>query len=65
MDLYLGGNGEKLRVILNGVAYKLNFYSATSITNGSRLLSYDDYVLMGSDGLYLTVEDAEVLTVEE
>lgn len=65
MGLYLGGNNERLRVILNGVVYRLNFYTTTAIMNGSRLLSSDNYVLLGSDGYYLTVEDIEASTIDE
>ena len=55
MALYLG-NSNKLKVILNGTVYKFNLFSGTPITNGIRLLSFDNYILKDSNGVYLTVE---------
>lgn len=58
MALYLG-NGEKVKINLNGVAYCLNLFSTTPITNGIRLLSLDNYILKDSNGLYLTAKESE------
>lgn len=60
MALYLGSSGKQ-KVILNGVLYRLNFFSTTSITNGIRLLSSDNYILKDENGLYLTVEESDLL----
>lgn len=57
MALYLGSNQVKIN--LNGVSYYLNFFSTTPITNGIRLLSSEIFILKDSNGLYLTVEEAE------
>lgn len=54
MALYLGSSGKRI-VILDGVVYRLNLFSNTALTNGARLLSLDNYILKGSDGMYLTV----------
>lgn len=56
MALYLG-SGEKRRVILGGVVYRLNFFSTIPLTNGAILLSSDNYVLKDSSGLYITVKE--------
>lgn len=55
MALYLG-NSNKLKVIFNGTVYKFNLFSGTPITNGIRLLSFDNCILKDSNGVYLTVE---------
>jgi hypothetical protein len=57
MALYLGS--DKLKINLNGVAYCINLFSETPITNGIRLLSSENYILKDSNGLYLTVKEAE------
>ena len=56
MALYLGSS-EELKVILNGVIYRLNLFSSTPITNGIRLLSSESYILKDSNGLYLTTKE--------
>ena len=58
MALYLGSS-EKLKVNLNGVAYCLNLFSQTPITNGIRLLSSEGYILKDLNRLYLTTKDGE------
>ena len=58
MSLYLGSS-EELKIILNGVVYYLNSYSATPITNNIRLLSSDGYILKDLNELYLTVKESE------
>lgn len=65
MGLYLGSGNQSLKVILNGVVYKLNLYSSTPMTNGVVLLSSDNYILKGSDNQYLTVIEEELLTTGE
>ena len=57
MALYLG-TSEKLKVFLNGVAYRFNFFTTEPITNGVRLLSSDNYVLRDSMGAYLTTSES-------
>ena len=58
MALYLGSS-EKQKVILDGKTYYLNLYSSAPITNGTRLLSSDGYILKDSSGLYLTFKEGE------
>lgn len=53
MALYLGSS-QKEKVILNGIVYTVNLFSAAHVVNGVRLLSSDGYVLKDSTGLYLT-----------
>lgn len=65
MGLYLGSGNQSLKIILNGVVYKLNLYSSTPMTNGVVLLSSDNYILKGSDNQYLTVVEEELLTTGE
>lgn len=64
MGLYLGSGNQNLKIILNGVVYKLNLYSAAPMTNGIILISSDNYMLKDSTGQYLTVSEEEYLTVE-
>lgn len=58
MALYLGSN-NKVKIISDGIAYCLNLFSTTPLTNGAVLLSSDNYRLKDSDGLYLTVKEEE------
>ena len=58
MALYAGTN-DKQKIILNGVVYRLNWFSKTPITNFTRLLSSDNYILQDSKCLYLTVKEDE------
>ncbi len=62
MTLYLGSSGKQ-KIMLNGVAYCLNIFSSEAITNGVRLLSFDNYVLRDSNGLYLTINE-EIINKE-
>lgn len=57
MALYLGG--DKLKINLDGVVYRLNLISQTPILNGIKLLSSENYILKDSNGLYLTVKESE------
>ena len=57
MALYLGSN--KVKVNLDNVLYRLNFFTPIRITNGIILKSLDNYILKDSNGLYLTVESEE------
>lgn len=57
MALYLGS--DKIKANLDGIVYSLNLHSVMPSTNGIRLLSYEDYILKDSNGLYLTVQEAE------
>ena len=58
MALYLG-SGKKQKLISNGAVYYINLFSKTSITNGIKLLSSDNYILKDSNGLYLTAKESE------
>lgn len=58
MALYLGSS-EQVKIRLNGVAYYLNLFSETPITNGIRLLSSDEFILKDANGLYLTTKEDE------
>lgn len=53
MALYIG-NSKKLKFILGGHLFNMNFFTSQPITNGIRLLSSEGYVLKDSKGLYLT-----------
>lgn len=55
MTLYLGR--DKVKINLNGVVYCLNLFSDSAITNGIKLLSYDNYILKDLNGLYLTSKE--------
>ena len=57
MGLYLGG--EKVKILVNDTTYRLNLYSTSPITNGTQLLSSDNYVLKDKDGRYLTLQEAK------
>jgi hypothetical protein len=57
MALYLGE--DKVKINLNGIAYYLNLFSMSPITNGIRLLSSENYILKDSNGLYLTTKESE------
>lgn len=60
MPLYLGS--ERKKIILNGVAYRLNLFTSSEIiTNGIKLLSSENYVLKDVNGVYLTVEEINYL----
>lgn len=59
MALYLGG--DKLKINLDGIVYRLNLYSENPITNGSILLSSDKYILKDCKGVYLTAMQDNVL----
>ena len=56
MALYLGSSGKR-KIILNGIVYCLNLYSATSTTNNGWLLSSDNHILTDSNGVYLIPSD--------
>lgn len=58
MALYLGSS-DKLKINLNNVAYCLNLYSTTPITNGVRLLTLENYILKDSNDLYITSKENE------
>jgi hypothetical protein len=58
MALYLGGS-EELKLILDGVVYRLNLFTSAPVSDFIRLLSSDNYTLQDSNGLYLTVEEEE------
>ena len=47
---------KKYRIITNGKVYDMKLFSSVPITNGIRLLSFDDFTLKDINGLYLTTE---------
>lgn len=57
MTLYLGE--DKVKINLNGIAYCLNLFSATSTINNGWLLSSDNYILQDSNGIYLIIKENE------
>lgn len=57
MTLYLGE--DKVKINLNGIAYCLNLFSATSTINNGWLLSSDNYILQDSNGIYLIIKEDE------
>ena len=63
MGLYLGNSG-RLKLILNGVVYKVNVYTGTQAINGVRLLSSDDYILKDINGEYLTIKENNLILEE-
>lgn len=58
MALYLG-SGEKQKIVIDGISYNLKLFSSKPITNGTRLLSSENYTLKDSNGLYLTTKRSE------
>ena len=58
MPVYIGSS-NKLKVNLGGTAYTLNLISKESVVNTIRLLSYDNYILKDSAGLYLTAKESD------
>lgn len=58
MAFYLG-NSDKQKIILDGIVYRCNIYRPAPDTNFIKLLSSDNYILRGLQGLYLTVEEDE------
>ena len=54
MGMYVGGG--KCKFVLQGASHKFKIYNSTPITNGVKLLSFDDYILKDMNGLYLTIE---------
>lgn len=57
MPLYLGN--DKVKININEIQYNLNISSVAPILNGVMLLSFDDYILRDSNGLYLTAKESE------
>lgn len=55
MALYLGD--KKVNVNLNGLRYDLNLCFINALLDAFYLLSSDNYILMDSTGLYLTVKE--------
>ena len=56
MDLYLNDD-KKYKVILDGVVYNLQLYTAT--LTGDRLISSDDFILQDKYGIYLQATKEE------
>ena len=63
MGLYLG-DSEKLKLILNGVVYKLNVYTGTQSASVVRLLSSDNYILKDKNGYYLSIKENNLILEE-
>lgn len=58
MALYLGGS-DKLKINVNDTVYCLNVFSTTPVIDNIRLLSFDNYVLQDSNGIYLTPKESD------
>lgn len=63
MALYLG-NSNKLIINLDGIAYRLNLFSATPVVDHISLLSYDNYILTDKNGIYLMPSDYVEVVVD-
>lgn len=59
MALYLGGNGEKIKILQSGSLIRFNLFTLKPITNGIRLLSSDDYTLKDSNNIFLTAKEED------
>lgn len=58
MALYI--NGSRVKINVEGGAFKISLPTTTPVVNNTLLLSSDSYVLIDSSGTYLTVkEDGE------
>ena len=57
MALYLGSS--KVVITCNDALCHLNLYTEMPILNGMQLLSFDNYILKDSNGLYLTAKESE------
>lgn len=57
MAIYVGD--KKCKFIINGVVCNINIPTLTPITNGIRLLSFDDYTLKDINNLYITARESE------
>ena len=57
MALYLGS--KKQKITATNFKCTLNLFSSITVTNGIRLLSFDNYILKDSNGLYLTIKESE------
>lgn len=55
MALYLGGS-EKLAINFKNSVIRLNIVLSSPITSGVKLLSFDNYLLKDSRGVYLTAK---------
>lgn len=56
MALYLG-DGKKYKIVIAGVTYCLYVGSAAQILAGTVMLSSDGYILVDSNGLYITAKE--------
>lgn len=54
MALYTG-NGNIVKVYINGISYRLRI-GEMSMTNGIKLLSSEDFILKDKNNVYLTVK---------
>ena len=57
MAIYVGG--QKWKLAQNGIFYNIHIPSSIIITDGVRLLSYDNYTLKDVNNLYITVKESE------
>lgn len=57
MALYL--NYNKVKIYLTDGSYRLNICSSSPFVNGIMLLSFDNYILKDSNGVYLTAKEEE------
>lgn len=58
MDLHLG-NSQKLKIVLDGVSYSINLFSALPTIEEIILSSSDNCLLKDFNGLYLSPLETE------
>lgn len=58
MGLYLGSS-QKLHINFNGSICKITTPSSLPDTSGIKLLSFDNYILKDSNGVYLTTKEVD------
>ena len=57
MALYLGSSKKIINI--NGVPFNLHISKTAPTITGIKLLSFDNYVLKDSNGLYITAKEGE------
>lgn len=58
MAIYLGNSGA-LKIVTSQGICRLIIPSSSPIVNGVMLLSFDNYILKDSNGVYLTAKEEE------
>lgn len=57
MAIYV--DGQKCKIILDGIPHSMILYSLEPITNGIKLLSYDNLTLKDINNIYITAKESE------